>query len=442
MASLDDQSIKLKDQLAKEKESREAAEARAEAKAEARTDEQRKQHEALKILSQLQSPSGHEEAKNQDTPVQEAPVAGDDGEMSPRNDGGSVVPAEAEIEWDQLGGRGQARDFALIVELSSHAHSGRGVNMKMTPPVLKDRKGFPAFREQVKVYAKFNRFESVLTTESPFDVGSEERDVLLRRGISSVTYDRHMRAWAFFSMAFELPTDIGRFRRSTSPRQFWENTVKWYIPQTAGQQVTFRQQLMNFQVPKTSDPVQKLLEIEDHAELMRDAGIKVDDQAVYGAYVADLPSPEYQPEIRELKREQVFDREHIIRLVRAAHELLKDNKKKSPSALAFISDGRNGGGRRGHPGGERGGRGGGRGRSNSGNGKAKSGDDDGKDAAEDGKKPAKGSMCYNCHVRGHFAAECKAKVCKKCGGRGHDESKCPSPADMETALAVELPGSD
>ena len=196
MASLDDQLNELKDRLAKEKESREAAEARAEAKAEARADEQRKQHEALlKILSQLQSPSGHEEAKNQDTPVQEAPAAGDDGEMSPSNDGGSVVPAEAETKWDQLGGRGQARDFAPIVELSSHTHSGRGVNMKMTPPVLKDRKGFPAFREQVKVYAKFNRFESVLTTESPVDVGLEERDVLLRRGVSSVTYGRHLRAW-------------------------------------------------------------------------------------------------------------------------------------------------------------------------------------------------------------------------------------------------------
>ena len=82
--------------------------------------------------------------------MQEAPVAGDDGEMSPSNDGGSVVPAEAEIEWDQLGGRGQAKDFALIVELSSHTHSGRGVNMKTTPLALKGRKGFPAFREQVK----------------------------------------------------------------------------------------------------------------------------------------------------------------------------------------------------------------------------------------------------------------------------------------------------
>ena len=127
--------------------------------------------------------------------------------------------------------------------------------------------------------------------------------------------------------------------------------------------MTLRQQRTNFQVLETSDQVQKLLEIEDHAELMRDAGMKVDDQAEYGAYVATLPSPEYQHEIRELKREQVFDREHIIRLVRAAHELLKDNKTKSSSVLAFISDGRNGGGGRGHPGGKRGGRGGERGRS-------------------------------------------------------------------------------
>ena len=51
---------------------------------------------------------GTRKQKNQDTPVQEAPVAGDDGEMSPRNDGGSVVPAEAETEWNQLGERGQA----------------------------------------------------------------------------------------------------------------------------------------------------------------------------------------------------------------------------------------------------------------------------------------------------------------------------------------------
>ena len=97
--------------------------------------------------------------------MQEAPVAGDDGEMSPSNDGGSIVPAEAETKWDQLRGRGQAREFPPVVELSSHTYIGQGVNMEMNPSVLKDGKRFPAFREKVKVYAKFNRFESVLTTE-------------------------------------------------------------------------------------------------------------------------------------------------------------------------------------------------------------------------------------------------------------------------------------
>ena len=71
---------------------------------------------------------------------------------------------------------------------------------------------------------------------------------------------------------------------------FWEATLKWYLPQTAGQHITLRRQLTSFQVPNGSDPVQKFLEIEDHAELMRDAGIRVDVQSVYGIYVAALPS--------------------------------------------------------------------------------------------------------------------------------------------------------
>ena len=88
--------------------------------------------------------------------------------------------------------------------------------MKMAPPVLKDRAGFPAFREKVKVFSKYNGFESVLTSDPPVDVGSTEREVLLRRGVPPGVYERQLRAWAF-SQAFELPTDVGRFRRSTSP---------------------------------------------------------------------------------------------------------------------------------------------------------------------------------------------------------------------------------
>ena len=102
---------------------------------------------------------------------------------------------------------------------------------------------------------------------------------------------------------------------------FWEATLKWYLPQTAGQHITLRRQLTSFQVPNGSDPVQKFLEIEDHAELMRDAGIQVDVQSVYGIYVAALPS-EYELDIRELNRNQVFDLNESINLVQARYDLL------------------------------------------------------------------------------------------------------------------------
>ena len=65
-----------------------------------------------------------------------------------------------------------------------------------------------------------------------------------------------------------------------------------------------RKKLHNFQIPKGSDPVQKMLEIEDHAEQMRDAGMHVNDQDIYCTYVSALPS-EYDLEIRELGRKQV-----------------------------------------------------------------------------------------------------------------------------------------
>ena len=67
--------------------------------------------------------------------------------------------------------------------------------------------------------------------------------------------------------------------------------------------------------------MQKLLEIEDHAELMRDACMQVDVQSVYGIYIGALAS-EYKLEIRELNRNQVLDRNKIINLVQAQYDLL------------------------------------------------------------------------------------------------------------------------
>ena len=106
--------------------------------------------------------------------------------------------------------------------------------------------------------------------------------------------------------------------------------------------------------------MQKFLEIKDNAELMRDAGIQVDVQSVYGIYVAALPS-EYELEIRELNQNQVLDRNEIINLVQAQYELIGKKKKSTPAAHALVVDGRGGAGGRGHPGGKRVSRGGGRG---------------------------------------------------------------------------------
>ena len=70
--------------------------------------------------------------------------------------------------------------------------------MKMAPPVLKDRAGFPAFREKVKVFSKYNGFESVLTSDPPVDVGSTKREVLLRRGVSPGVYERKLSLGVLF----------------------------------------------------------------------------------------------------------------------------------------------------------------------------------------------------------------------------------------------------
>ena len=91
-----------------------------------------------------------------------------------------------------------------------------------------------------------------------------------------------------------------------------------------------------------------MLEIEGHAELVRNAGIQVDVKSVYGIYVAALPS-EYQLEIRELNRNQVLDRNEITNLVQAQYDLLGKKKKSSPAAHALMVDGRGGAGGRGHP---------------------------------------------------------------------------------------------
>ena len=86
----------------------------------------------------------------------------------------------------------------------------------MVPPILKDRGSFPEFRERVMVYAKYCRFGNLFTSDPNVEVGSNDRETLLRLGVSEAIYERQLSAYDFLSRAFNIKTDIVRFRRSNS----------------------------------------------------------------------------------------------------------------------------------------------------------------------------------------------------------------------------------
>lgn len=438
---------------AADRESREAAEKVA---AERAARQERQLSELMGRLAGLPSLQNVEE--QEDGQVQAAPVTGGEVENPAPSTSQRLHRAERGVsvevgsQGDRSGESGQDRDYGLHGE-STIAHESRrsfGVApMKIAPPKLTDKKGFQAFQQQVAVFARYHDFESVLLNEPYINVGGPtSREEFLRTGVLPETYERHLKAWVYLSTAFDSPTDIGRFRRSLSPGQFWKEKVEHYCPTHAGNQIELRRQFTNFKIPQKCDPLEKLYELEDLAELMRWANIEVDTQTVLGTFVAALPE-RYDFEIRELSRKQAFDRDEVMTVIRAQYNLLC-TKEKDPSAgnhhaLAADERGRARGGRSGGKRGGRGGRGGGRGGNGNSNPENSGGENT---AAGDGDGSSKGSMCYNCHRRGHFDRDCTVEVCKRCGGRGHDESKCPSAPDEKCSTAllahliVELPTAD
>ena len=161
--------------------------------------------------------------------MHEAPVASDEVEnpASPISQdlhraADSVVAVEVGPREDQSSESRHDRDYGLYGE-SANTHGSRRSSiptMKMAPPALKERKGFQAFLQRVKVCSKYYGFESVPKSEPHIDVGSIQRHVLINQGVSAETYESHLRAWVFFFQAFELPADVRRFQRSTSPGGF------------------------------------------------------------------------------------------------------------------------------------------------------------------------------------------------------------------------------
>ena len=56
------------------------------------------------------------------------------------------------------------------------------------------RVGFPEFREQVVVYAKYYRFDKVFTTDPNVDTGSNDGEIVWRQRISEAMHERQLRA--------------------------------------------------------------------------------------------------------------------------------------------------------------------------------------------------------------------------------------------------------
>ena len=87
---------------------------------------------------------------------------------------------------------------------------------------------------------------------------------------------------------FLKPTDLGRFRRSTSPGKFWQETVEWYCPKTTGNKIQLRKDFNNFHVQEGRNPIPALFGLKEHVELMRDAGIIVDSLSMARSSLAFL----------------------------------------------------------------------------------------------------------------------------------------------------------
>ena len=92
------------------------------------------------------------------------------------------------------------------------------------------------------------------------------------------------------------------------------------LSQNHRKQDTAEEDFNNFHVKKGRNPIPALFGLEDHVELMRDAGIIVDSRSVYGTFVAGLPPSEYEFEIRELSRKQVGDNQRDPGAVRSPQQ--------------------------------------------------------------------------------------------------------------------------
>ena len=139
---------------------------------------------------------------------------------------------------DQSGESRQDGDYGLQGESTYTNGSRRSLRApaKMAPPILKERKWFQAFQTKVTTYAKYQDFNSVLHSETHLDVGDDTKSRVdfICEGVDSETYERHLRAWFFFSQAFDLPIDLGKIFKKQVSGKFLGRHSKILLSQEHG----------------------------------------------------------------------------------------------------------------------------------------------------------------------------------------------------------------
>ena len=106
--------------------------------------------------------------------------------------------------------------------------------------------------------------DSVLHSEAHLDVGDDAKSRVdfIRDGIDPETYDRHLRAWFFFSQAFNLPIDVERFQETNPRGSFGKRQLKYYCPKSTADRIAMRQTLSYFKIEEGVDPIPRLYNLD------------------------------------------------------------------------------------------------------------------------------------------------------------------------------------
>ncbi|CAN0597874.1 unnamed protein product, partial [Laminaria digitata] len=151
---------------------------------------------------------------------------------------------------------------------------------------------FNPWTRDARIHAKTIGFFGVFVSEPPEYVPVGELDtenqVLVDRGFTTESVQRHTLAWSFLSTALKSKSDKSILHRCTSPREAWDALLAWHGPQTTGAKSDLSRRLNSLKIATGSNPQAEMGRIEDLAAEMRTAGMILDDNMLYTIFLDAL----------------------------------------------------------------------------------------------------------------------------------------------------------